>query len=162
MSGTINLPKKVTDIVETTANYSLAANNWRSYKTAQKHISGAQQWSGVEFELPFTPRMAVTYIGYLLGKPKPVKSETIEKYFSGLRMMHLEQGYNPPCLRSDLVKHILSGAKKMDVEKELLEGKAERMAVTIPVLRLLKQAIKCKKDWDKKEIRIKRKAKGEP
>ena len=136
------------------ANYSLSANTWRSYKTAEKHIRGAEIWAGVPFKLPFTPRMTIIYIGYLLGKRKPVRGETIEKYFSGLRMLHLELGFNPPCLRSNLVKHILTGAKKMDVERDILEAKPERLAVTIPVLRLLKQAIKCNSEWESVHKRL--------
>jgi hypothetical protein len=90
--------------------------------------------------------MTISYVAYMLGKPKPCKGETIAKYFSGLRMLHLEHGFNPPCLRSNLVRHILTGAKKMDFERERLEGKAERLAVDVGVMRLLNQTIKCMKD----------------
>ena len=143
----LNFPTKVTKVVGKVANYSLAELTWRSYKTAANHIRGAEFWSGITFELPFTPRMTVAYVAYMLGKPKPCKGETVEKYFSGLRMLHLEEGFNPPCLRSNLVKHILTGAKKMDAERERLEGKAERLAVDVEIMRLLKQAIKCKQQW---------------
>jgi len=143
----LGLPHKITKVLGRAANFSLAELTWRIYRAAFTHISRAEAWAGVQFHLPFTPRMTVTYVGYLLGKPKPCKGETIEKYFSGLRMFHLEQGFNPPCLRSNFVKQILSGAKKMDVEREKLEGKRESFSVTIPILKLLKQAIKCNKKW---------------
>ena len=60
-------------------------------------------------------------------------------------MAHLEAGHNPIFLRADMVKQVLNGAAQMDIEKEKLFCKPERLAVTVPVLILLKQTIKCKK-----------------
>ena len=104
--------------------------------------------------IPFTLDMTLAYIAYLRGKPKTCRAETIEKYFSGLRMAHLEEGYNPTCLRVNIVKQILNGAAQMDMEKEKLENRPERLAVTVPVLILLKQAIKCKKEWSLSRKRL--------
>ena len=91
--------------------------------------------------------MTLVYIAYLRGKPKTCKSETINKYLSGLRMAHLNACYNPKCLRSDIIKQVLNGAAHMDVESEKIRKKPERLAVTVPVLRLLKETIKHKKYW---------------
>ena len=75
--------------MEKEANYSIALNTCRSYNTATNHIEKAGKWSGVNMDFPFTEDMTLAYIAYLRGKPKPCKSETIEKYLSGLRMAHL-------------------------------------------------------------------------
>ena len=149
-----NLPKKVTQILMKAANFSVARNTWRTYSTAKNHIKKAEKWSGIKMEIPFTLDMTLTYIAYLRGKPKTCKADTIEKYFSGLRMAHLEEGFNPVCLRVNIVKQVLNGAAQMDVAREKLENKPERLAVTVPVLRLLKQAIKCKNEWPQSKKRL--------
>ena len=143
-----SLPMKVSRVLEKEANYSVAMNTWKSYNTASNHIDKAMKWSNVEMRFPFTEDMTLAYIAYLRGKPKPCKSETIEKYMSGLRMAHMNAGFDPPCLREERVKQVLRGAAQVDLEREKLEG------MTVPILQLLKQAIKCRKDWTQSKKRL--------
>ena len=148
-----NLPNKVSTIIAEAANYSVAKNTWRSYSTARQHILKAGKWANVKMSIPFTLEMTLTYVAYLRGKSKPCKSDTIGKYLSGLRMVHLEMGHNPVFLRANMVKQVLSGAAQMDILKEKIEGRPERLAVTVPVLKLLKQAIKCE-SWNQSKKRL--------
>ena len=149
-----SLPIKVSSVLQKEANYSVAMNTWKNYNTATNHIDKAMKWSSVEMKFPFTGDMTLAYIAYLRGKPKPCKSETIEKYMSGLRMAHMNAGFDPPCLRQEIVKQVLNGAAQVDLERDRVEGKPERLAVTVPILQLLKQAIKCRKDWTQNKKRL--------
>ena len=83
---------------------------------------------------PMDDRMVLAYVGWLIAVRK-VSSATISQYISGLRVAHLKQGVMPGNLKPALVAAVIKG-------KEHEEGKSEtkipRLAMSIPVMRLLK------------------------
>ena len=81
--------------------------------------------------------MVLTYIGWLITVRK-VKSTTISQYLSGLRTAHLKRGLMPQNLRPDIVKSILKGQE----HSEAKENKPPRLAITLPVMKLLKRLLK--------------------
>ena len=84
-----------------------------------------------------TLRMTIAYVGWLLAIKK-VKSSTVSQYLSGLRMAHLKRGVFPTNLRPDIVSLILRGQKNIEMGQEY---QAPRLAMTIPVMKLLRLLI---------------------
>ena len=84
---------------------------------------------------PMNDRMVLAFIGWLITVRK-VSAATIKQYLSGLRTIHLKNGFLPGNLRPDIVNSILKGQ-----EQEDSKSKVPRLAMTIPVMRLLKKLI---------------------
>ena len=80
-------------------------------------------------------RMVLAFVGWLISVRK-VSASTISQYLSGLRMVHLKKGVLPSNLRPDLVKAILRGH-----EHSCFKDKKPRLAMTIPVMRLMKKLL---------------------
>ena len=70
--------------------------------------------------LPFNVDKTLTFLAWLIDERK-VKPSTIEKYLSCLRMVHLTEGTEIPCLRELKAKHILNGRKNWDNLRERTE-----------------------------------------
>ena len=90
-------------------------------------------------------RMILAFVGWLVTVRK-VCSDTISKYLSGLRVVHLKNGVLPTNLRPDIVKAILKGREHMESGTKI-----PRLAMTIPVMRLLRQLIKMSKMTESKK-----------
>ena len=128
------------------ANHSLALGTWKSYKSAEKHILRLEKDTGIKLRLPFGTAETLMYIGWLKDTRK-VSVGTIEKYLAGIRLLHLKEGHNVPALRPDIVKSVLVGLEQQENIEKRLSGKAERLAVTTSVLKLIKHELKKKKSW---------------
>ena len=76
--------------------------------------------------------MVLAFIGWLINVRK-VSAATIDKYLSGLRIVHLKNGFMPGNLRPDIVKAIIKGHSHCN-----LKEKAPRLPMTIPMMKLLK------------------------
>ena len=131
------LPSSVVCGLVEAANASLSKNTWTSYKTAENHLLRAEKATGVRIRMPMTNTMVLAYIGYLLTERK-VSGGTISQYLSGLRIVHLKHGVLPHGLRPDIVQSIIKGTENLD----RLKDKKPRLAVTLPVLKLLKESIR--------------------
>ena len=104
------------------ANFGLSKSSWSSYQTVENHLERCESATGKNMSLPFTLGKTLTFVGWLIEE-RQVKSKTIEKYLSGLRMVHMTQGVDIPCLREPMVKLILSGKHNWDNMKERLDEK---------------------------------------
>ena len=123
------------------ANSGLSAQTWSSYKTARNHLARCQKETNVLMTFPLTTEKVLVYISWLLFKRK-VKAKSAEVYVSGLRCLHLINGHENPALRPGIVKMILNGQNNIDKMTEKIEGKSKRVAVTIPILKLIKKNLK--------------------
>ena len=130
------------------ANHGLAQGTWSSYKTVWNHLSRCEEETGKDMSLPFTTETTLTFVAWLLESRK-VKSVTIDKYLSALRMMHLTQGHNIPCLREPIVQLILTGKKNWDNVRENLNGKVKRDPVTLEMMKFFKKKL-ITMDWSAK------------
>ena len=83
---------------------------------------------------PMDNRMVAAYVGWLIVSRK-VSSASINQYMSGLRVAHLKHGVMPNSLRSDMIASIIKGKEN---EENSTQNKIPRLAMTIPVLKLLK------------------------
>ena len=140
------LPPSIVTTLINAANHSLALGTWKSYKTAEQHILRLEKDTGVKMRMPFGTKETLVYIGWLKDARK-VAAATIEKYLSGIRMLHLKQGYNVPALRPDIVKTVLVGLEQQENVEKRLGGKTERLAVTTSVLKLIKHELQKKDNW---------------
>lgn len=127
------LPPSVVTAVVNAANQSLAKTTWSSYNTAEAHLMRCEKDTKVKMRFPMDDRMILTYVGWLISA-RGVSASSITQYISGLRVVHLKKGVFPGNLRPDIVNAIIKGRAHEDCTKE----KAPRMAMTIPVMKLLK------------------------
>ena len=79
--------------------------------------------------------MVLAFIGWLITTRK-VGAQTIEKYLSGLRIVHLKRGILPGNLRPDLVKAIVRGHAQTHSKARI-----PRLPMTLPVMKLLKNLL---------------------
>ena len=92
-------------------------------------------------------RMVLAFVGWLISKRK-VSAGTISQYLSGLRVIHLKKGVWPGSLRPEIVKSILKGH-----EQEVLKCRIPRLAMTMPIMNLLKKLLtKSKMELSKKRL----------
>ena len=92
-------------------------------------------------------RMVLAFVGWLISKRK-VSAGTISQYLSGLRVIHLKKGVWPGSLRPEIVKSILKGH-----EQEVLKRRIPRLAMTMPIMNLLKKLLtKSKMELSKKRL----------
>jgi hypothetical protein len=133
-------PSLIIPLVEC-SNYALAANTWRSYATAERHVRRVEKYTGEKMSFPFTMKSTLTYVGYLLGVRK-ISGSSVEKYISGLRMCHLKAGHFSPWLRPEITKMVITGAQNRDQLAKRLSGKGERLPVTIEMMGMIKRNLK--------------------
>ena len=129
------LPPTIVNALVSAGNNSLALNTWETYKTAERHLLRCEVDTGVKMRFPMTDRMVLAFVGWLISVRK-VGAASIKKYLSGLRTVHLKHGSMPGNLRPDLVNAVIRGR-----EQELNKEKIPRLAMTLPVLKLLKKLI---------------------
>ena len=146
------LPTSIVSTLIVAANHSLAKTNWASYKTAERHVLRLEKEMGIRLRFPFGTRETLVYIGWLKNS-RNVTAGTINKYLSGIRLMHLKEGYNVPALRPDIVQSVLTGLEQQENVEKRLKGKVERLAVTKSVLKLIKHQL-IKKKWTLEKKRL--------
>ena len=115
------------------------------YQTAINHLKRCEIDKSISLSLPFDISKTVQYINYLLHT-RNVKASTCEKYLSGIRMYHLVMGFDAPALRPAIVSLLLRGRENHDDIQSKLDKKGKRIAVTVPVMKLLKRRIR-KMEW---------------
>lgn len=135
------------DALSKAANSGLSTQTWSSYKTAKNHLVRCQNETNVLMTFPLNTEKVLVYISWLLFKRK-VKAKSAEVYVSGLRCLHLINGHESPALRPGIVKLILNGQNNMDKLMDTLQAKSKRVAVTIPILKLIKKNLS-KSNFDK-------------
>ena len=79
--------------------------------------------------------MVIAFVGWLMTVRK-ISSNSVSQYLSGLRIVHLKNGVLPGNLRPDLINAILKGHSRIETVQ-----KSPRLAMTIPVMKLLKKLL---------------------
>ena len=80
-------------------------------------------------------RMILAFVGWLITV-RGVGASSIKQYMSGLRTVHLKQGFLPGNLRPDILNSIIRGREQQESKKRI-----PRLAVTLPILKLLKRLL---------------------
>ena len=122
------------------ANMGLTQTTWSSYKTVDNHIKRCQEDTGVDLSFPFSVDKTLTLVAWMMDKRK-IRANSIDKYLSGLRMLHLTQGFDAPRLRDPIVKLILTGRSNWDNIKDKLEGRKQRDPVTLDMMKFFKKKL---------------------
>ena len=122
-------------------NMGLSKATKEQYKTAINHIHRAEKALEVDLSLPWTVGKTLNYVGFLLENRK-CSSKTISCYLSGIRMLHLCNGQDPASLRPDIVNLVLRGREHFEEARATLEQKQKRVAVTVPILKVLLRKIR--------------------
>ena len=105
------LPTSIVTALVSASNQSLALNTWSTYKTAENHLKRCEIDTGVRMRFPMDDRMILAFVGWLLTVRK-VGAASVRQYLSGLRTIHLKNGYLPGNLRPELVKSIIKGQEQ--------------------------------------------------
>ena len=111
------------------------------YRTAIRHAERVQQELGVGMELPWDVTKTLNYVGFLLEIRK-CSAKTVGCYLSGIRMWHLCNGIDQACLRPDIVNLVLKGREHFEEARKTLERKPKRVAMTVPMMKLLLRKIR--------------------
>ena len=122
-------------------NFSLAANNWKTYRTVENHILRIKKETRKTLQFPFNMESTILFIGYLLNNRK-VSGSTLDQYITGLRMIHMINGHFNTYLRPSIVTQIITGVKNMDntLGRRLL--KETRLPMTPELMRVLRTELK--------------------
>lgn len=125
----------------TFAHFGLAEATWSSYQTVANHIQRCEDHTGKDLSLPFTLEKTLTLVAWMIEE-RNLKSKIIDKYLSGLRMVHLSEGLDLPCLREPIVKLTLSGKHNWDSVKEKIGGNSnKRDPITFDMMKLFKKKL---------------------
>ena len=111
------------------------------YSTAIRHVDRVEKELGVNMHLPWDVTKTLNYVGFLLEVRK-CSAKTVGCYLSGIRMWHLCNGFDQTCLRPDIVNLVLKGREHFEEAKKTLEGKPKRVAMTVPMMKLLLRKIR--------------------
>ena len=115
---------------------SLQPSTRRTYSSAvKKYYKFCTEFQ--LFTLPATERSLELFVCYLFQQD--LKASTINVYLSGVRNLHIANGYAPPD-RSESLKLLLSGAKKLSAPPE------RKLPITYSILCLICQKIKSRVD----------------
>ena len=137
----LNIPNNLVGALVDASNQSLALTTWSSYNTAGNHVKRCELETGVKMSFPMDDRMVLTFVGWLIVSRK-VSSASINQYISGLRVAHLKQGVLPGNLRPAIVAAILKGKENGE---NMSGNKVPRLAMTVPVMKLLKALLAASK-----------------
>ena len=128
------------------ANHSVAANTWASYATAERHIARAEKVTGVNITFPFSLKSLLAYVGFLLAPKvdggRGLQGKSVEEYLSAIRLLHMQKGFFEPYIRPEIIKQITRGAVIRDQVAKRMEGKAEKMAMTVELMYKLKISLR--------------------
>ena len=131
------LPADIERTLQRAGNNSLAQRTWGVYKTAENHLAKCAADTGNPMTPPLGRRDILLFVGWLLNTRK-VRPTTVESYLSGLRTIHLVNGFDTQCLRPEIVKSIITGAKNITAIEDRACAKPRRVPVTLTLLKLLK------------------------
>jgi hypothetical protein len=137
----VRAPTSIITALTEAMNFSLAANTWKLYAAVERHVERIRKEMGVRLTFPFSLESIVTFIGYLLDVRK-VSGVTVNKYLSGLRMLHITKGHFSPWLRPDVVSSIVTGAKNRDDLAKMMRGKVGELPVTPAMMKTLRLNLK--------------------
>jgi len=131
----INITERSKAVLAEAGKHGLARSTWSTYNTAEKALHVCKSEIGRSFEFPLTEEDILEFVGWLISERK-VKASTINGYLAGLRQAHVSKGYQPPLLRTPLVKLVLKGKENMDSIAD--RRKDDRLPMTIEKMRQLK------------------------
>jgi len=136
-----NLPTKESELMDI-AGHGVALKTWASYRSAERMLATYMKENRMKLELPIEKHTITGFVHWLIFKKK-VKSGTVSNYLAGVRMLHVVKGMDPPELRDNFIKLVLTGKKNQEAAARLRgEASPERQPVSLDVLRLIKARLR--------------------
>ena len=132
------LPENISSQLAARTNMALANNTKSNYNTVKNNIKRCESALNCDLQFPWTITQTLHFIAYLLFT-RNVKSNTVSCQLSGVRMAHIELGFDNPNLRTPLVNLLLRGTEHWDKIQERLSGAKSRTPVTIDMMRVIKR-----------------------
>ena len=96
-------------------------------------------------KFPWVLEQTLDFTGYLIEE-RDCNAGTINSYLSAVRMAHLTQGHDCPHLRQPIIELIIKGQAHHETLSENIKRKTNRLPVTIPVLKYIKNKLR-KINW---------------
>ena len=140
------LPENISSKLAMRTNMALANNTKSNYNTVKNNIHRCELELNCNLDFPWTITQTLHFIAYLLFTRK-VMSKTVTCQLSGVRMAHIELGFDNPSLRTPLVNLLLRGTEHWDMIQKKLSGKKSRIPVTIEMMRVIKRKL-IESDYD--------------
>ena len=134
------LPENISSQLAARTNMALANNTKSNYNTVKNNIKRCEAALNCDLNFPWTITQTMHFIAYLLFT-RNVKSKTVSCQLSGVRMAHIELGFDNPTLRTPLVNLLLRGTEHWDKIQERLSGAKSRTPVTIDMMRVIKRKL---------------------
>lgn len=137
----LNLPLRAQKTIEELGNFGLSQKTWGSYKTSERMWFLCQKETKQKLALPWGPRETVIFIDWLVND-REVGAATIGTYLSGVRKLHILNGFDEPNLRNNFINDIIKG--KLNKERILKRTTVNkgRLPVTLTLLKLIKELIR--------------------
>ena len=134
------LSENISSQLAARTNMALANNTKSNYNTVKNNIRRCELALDCDLKFPWTITQTLHFIAYLLFT-RNVKSNTVSCQLSGVRMAHIELGFDNPNLRTPLVNLLLRGTEHWDKIQERLSGAKSRTPVTIDMMRVIKRKL---------------------
>ena len=134
------LPENISSKLAKRTNMALANNTKSNYNTVKNNIHRCEAELNCNLDFPWTITQTLHFIAYLLFTRK-VMSKTVTCQLSGVRMAHIELGFDNPNLRTPLVNLLLRGTEHWDSIQKKLSGTKSRIPVTIEMMRVIKRKL---------------------
>ena len=119
---------------------ALSNNTKSSYNTVKRNIERCEIKLDCNLDFPWTITQTLHFIAYLIFT-REVKATTVSCQLSGVRMAHIELGFDNPNLRTPLVNLLLKGTEHWDSIQKRLSGARSRTPVTIEMMKVIKRKL---------------------
>ena len=134
------LTEDMSSLLAARSNMALAENTKSNYDTVKRNIQRCEVELECSLDFPWSISQTLHFIAYLLFTRK-VKSKTVTCQLSGVRMAHIELGFDNPNLRTPLINLILRGTEHWDNIQKRLLGNKSRTPVTIDMMKVIKRKL---------------------
>ena len=134
------LSENISSELAARTNMALANNTKSNYNTVKNNIKRCEIAMNCDLKFPWTITQTLHFIAYLLFTRK-VKANTVACQLSGVRMAHIELGFDNPSLRTPLINLLLRGTEHWDKIQKKLTGAKSRTPVTIDMMRVIKRKL---------------------
>ena len=122
------------------ANYALSNNTKSNYRTVKNNVVRCEEAMDVTLDFPWNIKKTLCFVAYLLFT-RCVKAKTVECQLAGVRMAHLQLGFDSPTLKKPIVDLILKGTEHWEVLNENLSNTTHRTPVTIDMMKVIKRKL---------------------
>ena len=135
-----NVPESMAGIMAERSNMALSKNTKSNYQTVKNNIDRCEEAMDCDLSFPWETGKTLNFLAFLLFS-REVKAKTASCQLSGVRMAHLELGWDCPVLRPPIVELLLRGTEHWETVSAHLSPKPVRAPVTISLMMAMKRKL---------------------